>query len=281
MQWMGRRESSNAEQGSSSGGGRMALGGGVLGIIGFVIYMFTGVNPTEMFQGGNNGQSQGTQENTKLTQSQNDEQKFARVVLADTEDTWNQLFSDMGRTYKEPTIHFFEQGVETSGCGFAGSATGPFYCPGDEKVFLDLSFFTELEQRFGAAGDFARAYVIAHEVGHHVQKLLGVSDKMDQARQQLSEEEYNKLSVKLELQADFYAGVWAYYENKRGLLEAGDIDEALNAANAIGDDRLTKGQVSPDSFTHGTSAQRVYWFKKGFETGDVKQGETFNSPDLN
>lgn len=281
MQWMGRRESSNAEQGSSGGGGRMALGGGVLGIIGFVIYMFTGVNPTEMLQGGNNGQSQGTQENTKLTQSQNDEQKFARVVLADTEDTWNQLFSDMGRTYKEPTIHFFQEGVETSGCGFAGSATGPFYCPGDEKVFLDLSFFTELEQRFGAAGDFARAYVIAHEVGHHVQKLLGVSDKMDQARQQLSEEEYNKLSVKLELQADFYAGVWAYYENKRGLLEAGDIDEALNAANAIGDDRLTKGQVSPDSFTHGTSAQRVYWFKKGFETGDVKQGDTFNSPDLN
>jgi len=259
----------------------MAVGGGILGIIGFVIYMFTGVNPTEMLQGNSGTQSRGTQQNTKLTQSQNDEQKFARVVLADTEDTWNQLFKDMGRTYKEPTIHFFEEGVETSGCGFAGSATGPFYCPGDEKVFLDLSFFTELEQRFGAAGDFARAYVIAHEVGHHVQKLMGVSDKMDQARQQLSEEEYNKLSVKLELQADFYAGVWAYYENKRGLLEAGDIDEALNAANAIGDDRLTKGQVSPDSFTHGTSAQRMYWFKKGFETGDVKQGDTFNSPDLN
>jgi len=202
------------------------------------------------------------------------------VVLKDTEDTWNQLFKEMGQTYKEPTIHFFEEGVNTEGCGFAGSATGPFYCPGDEKVFIDLSFFTELEQRFGAAGDFARAYVIAHEVGHHVQKLLGVSDKMEQARQQLSETEYNKLSVKLELQADFYAGVWAYYENKRGLLEAGDIDEALNAANAIGDDRLTKGQVSPDSFTHGTSAQRAYWFKKGFETGDVKQGDTFSSSDL-
>jgi predicted metalloprotease len=281
MQWMGRRESDNAEQGSSGGGGRMALGGGVLGIIGFVIYMFTGVNPTELLQGNSGSQRQGTQQNTRLTQSQNDEQKFARVVLADTEDTWHQLFSQMGRTYKEPTIHFFEEGVETGGCGFAGSATGPFYCPGDEKVFLDLSFFTELEQRFGAAGDFARAYVIAHEVGHHVQNLLGVSGKMDQARQQLSEEEYNKLSVKLELQADFYAGVWAYYQNKRGLLEAGDIDEALNAANAIGDDRLTKGQVSPDSFTHGTSAQRAYWFKKGFETGDVKQGNTFASPELN
>jgi predicted metalloprotease len=279
MQWMGRRESSNAEEGSG-GGGRMALGGGVLGIIGVIIYLFTGVNPTQMLQ--NNGDGQGQeQKNTKLTQSQSDEQKFARVVLADTEDTWNQLFRDMGQNYKEPTIHFFEESVETEGCGVAGSATGPFYCPGDQKVYLDLSFFTELEQRFGAAGDFARAYVIAHEVGHHVQKLLGVSDKMDQARQQLSEEEYNKLSVKLELQADFYAGVWAHYEQQRGLLETGDIDEALNAANAIGDDRLTQGRVSPDSFTHGTSAQRMYWFKKGFETGDVKQGNTFTSPDLN
>jgi predicted metalloprotease len=282
MQWMGRRESSNAEEGSSGGGGRMALGGGIVGIIGFVIYMFTGVNPTEMLQGQTGGSGQGTEQvNTKLTQSQNDEQKFARVVLADTEDTWNELFRNMGQTYKEPTIHFFEEGVETSGCGFAGSATGPFYCPGDQKVFLDLSFFTELEQRFGAAGDFARAYVIAHEVGHHVQNLLGVSDKMDRARQQLSEEEYNKLSVKLELQADFYAGVWAYYQNKKGLLDAGDIDEALNAANAIGDDRLTQGRVSPDSFTHGTSQQRMSWFKKGFETGDVRQGNTFESGDLN
>lgn len=280
MRWLGREGSSNGEEGSSSGGRGMALGGGVLGIIGVIIYMFTGVNPTQMLQG-NSGDGQGSeQQNTKLAEGKNDEQKFALVVLKDTEDTWNQLFRDMGQTYKEPTIHFFEEGVNTEGCGFAGSATGPFYCPGDEKVFIDLSFFTELEQRFGAAGDFARAYVIAHEVGHHVQKLLGVSDKMDQARQQLSETEYNKLSVKLELQADFYAGVWAYYENKRGLLEAGDIDEALNAANAIGDDRLTKGQVSPDSFTHGTSAQRAYWFKKGFETGDVKQGNTFASADL-
>ncbi len=280
MQWMGRRESDNAEEGSSSGGGRVALGGGVVGIIGLVIYFFTGVNPAQLLQNGN-GDSQGQeQKNTKLTTSKNDEQKFARVVLADTEDTWNQLFKDMGRSYKEPTIHFFEESVETSGCGFAGSATGPFYCPGDQKVYLDLSFFQELEQKFGASGDFARAYVIAHEVGHHVQKLLGVSDKMDQARQQLSETEYNKLSVKLELQADFYAGVWAHYEKQRGLLDPGDIDEALNAANAIGDDRLTQGRVSPDSFTHGTSAQRMYWFKKGFETGDVRQGNTFAAQDL-
>jgi len=284
MQWMGRRESSNAEEGSSSGGGKMALGGGIVGIIGFVIYMFTGVNPTEMLQG-NSGQDQGQEQTTtQLTEGRTPEQKFAMVILGDTEDTWKKLFNDMGQTYQEPTIHFFEGGVNTDGCGFAGSATGPFYCPGDEKVFIDLSFFNELEQRFGASGDFARAYVIAHEVGHHVQKLLGVSDKMDRARQQLSEEEYNKLSVKLELQADFYAGVWAYYENKRGLLDPGDIDEALNAANAIGDDRLQKeaqGRVTPDSFTHGTSAQRMYWFKKGYETGDVKQGNTFVSNDLN
>ncbi len=281
MQWMGRRESDNAEEGSSSGGGgRMALGGGVVGIIGLVIYLFTGVNPAQMLQG-NSGDSQGQeQKNTKLTTSRNDEQKFARVVLADTEDTWNQLFKEMGRSYKEPTIHFFEEGVETSGCGFAGSATGPFYCPADQKVYLDLSFFQELEQRFGASGDFSRAYVIAHEVGHHVQKLMGVSDKMDQARQQLDETQYNKLSVKLELQADFYAGVWAHYQKQRGLLDPGDIDEALNAASAIGDDRLTQGRVSPDSFTHGTSAQRMYWFKKGYETGDVRQGNTFAAQDL-
>jgi hypothetical protein len=277
MQWMGRRESSNAEEGS--GGGRMALGGGVLGIIGVIIYMFTGVNPTQFLQNSGDGQGQ-EQQNKKLTEGRTPEQKFALVVLADTEDTWNKLFSDMGQTYKEPTIHFFEESVSTH-CGEAGSATGPFYCPGDEKVYIDLSFFKELEQRFGAAGDFARAYVIAHEVGHHVQNLLGVTNKMDQARQQLSEEEYNKLSVKLELQADFYAGVWAYYQKQRGFLETGDIDEALNAANAIGDDRLTQGRVSPDSFTHGTSAQRAYWFKKGYETGDVRQGNTFASPDLN
>uniref|UniRef100_UPI00406C47C4 KPN_02809 family neutral zinc metallopeptidase n=1 Tax=Mucilaginibacter sp. CSA2-8R TaxID=3141542 RepID=UPI00406C47C4 len=281
MQWMGRRESGNAEEGSSSGGGgRVALGGGVVGIIGLVIYFFTGVNPAQLLQNGNSDSQGQEQTNTKLTTSKNDEQKFARVVLADTEDTWNKLFKDMGQSYKEPTIHFFEEGVETSGCGFAGSATGPFYCPGDQKVYLDLAFFQELEQKFGASGDFARAYVIAHEVGHHVQKLLGVSDKMDQARQQLSETEYNKLSVKLELQADFYAGVWAYYEKQRGLLDPGDIDEALNAASAIGDDRLTQGRVSPDSFTHGTSKQRMYWFKKGFDTGDVRQGNTFAAQDL-
>ncbi len=281
MQWMGRRESSNAESGSSSGGGRIAAGGGILGILGVIIYLFTGVNPSQILGGGDGNPSGGDQKNEKLATGRTQEEKFSMVVLADTEEIWHKLFRDMGASYKEPTIHFFEEAVETSGCGFAGSATGPFYCPGDQKVYIDLSFFRELEQKLGAGGDFARAYVIAHEVGHHVQKLMGVSDKMDQARQQMSEEEYNKLSVKLELQADFYAGVFAHYEQQKGVLDAGDIDEALNAANAIGDDRLTKGQVSPDSFTHGTSEQRMYWFKKGYETGDPKQGNTFTSASLN
>ncbi len=189
----------------------------------------------------------------------------------------------MGKTYEQPKLHFFIDAVNTA-CGQAGAETGPFYCPGDQKVYLDLSFFDALSNKFGAAGDFAQAYVIAHEVGHHVQDLLGVSAKMDQARQQLSQEEYNKLSVKLELQADFYAGVWAYYEkNQKNVLDPGDIEEALNAAHQIGDDRLQKeyqGEVHPDSFTHGTSAQRMYWFKKGFETGDVSQANTFAAGDL-
>ncbi|MGZ8536979.1 MAG: KPN_02809 family neutral zinc metallopeptidase, partial [Flavisolibacter sp.] len=174
-------------------------------------------------------------------------------------------------------------GYTTSACGQASSATGPFYCPADQDIHIDLSFYDDLQRRFGAPGDFAMAYVIAHEVGHHVQKLTGVSDKMQGLRQQLSEEEYNKYSVKVELQADFYAGVWAHYIKGKGLLEAGDVEEAMNAANAIGDDRLQKqsqGHVVPESFTHGTSAQRMYWFKKGYETGDVRQGDTFSAREL-
>ncbi|MEO6150476.1 MAG: neutral zinc metallopeptidase [Mucilaginibacter sp.] len=277
MKWLGRRESSNTETGSSGGRG-IAMGGGVIGIIAAAIYFFTGIDPSQLL----NQVQQPGQEQTSTqpgSDADNPQQKFARVVLADTEDIWNQLFTEMGQTYEEPVLHFFEGGVTTQGCGFAESATGPFYCPGDRKLYLDLTFFEELENRFGAAGDFARAYVIAHEVGHHVQQLLGTSAKMEEARGRLSETEYNKLSVKLELQADFYAGVFAHYEQStKGVLEPGDIDEALNAANQIGDDRLqqeTQGRVEPDSFTHGTSAQRQYWFKKGYETGDVKQGDTF------
>ncbi|RCH55580.1 metalloprotease [Mucilaginibacter hurinus] len=276
MKWLGRRESSNTEQ--SSGGRGIAMGGGLVGIIAAAIYFFTGIDPSQLL---NQVQQPQEQTNTQPGSDPNDPQKkFARVVLADTEDIWNKIFSEMGSTYEEPTLHFFEGSVNTQGCGFAQSATGPFYCPGDRKLYLDLTFFEELENRFGAAGDFARAYVIAHEVGHHVQQLMGTMDKLQRARGNMSETEYNKLSVKLELQADFYAGVFAHYEqNTKGVLEPGDIEEALNAANQIGDDRLQQqgqGHVEPDSFTHGTSAQRQYWFKRGYETGDLRQGDTFS-----
>jgi predicted metalloprotease len=280
MQWFGRRESDNFEKGSSGGGRGMAVGGGVLGLIAAAIYFFTGVDPSQVL---NQVQGGGQQANTESTAPDSKQEKFARVVLADTEDIWTKLFSDMGKTYEPTVLHSFTEGVST-GCGEAQSASGPFYCPSDQKVYIDVSFFDELTNKFGAAGDFAQAYVIAHEVGHHVQDLLGVTAKMEQARQQLSETEYNKLSVKLELQADFYAGVWAHYEkNMKNVLDEGDIDEALNAANQIGDDRLQQeyqGRVTPDSFTHGTSEQRKYWFRKGFETGDVSQGNTFADTDL-
>ncbi|PAW92890.1 metalloprotease [Mucilaginibacter sp. MD40] len=281
MQWFGRRESSNTEDGSAIGGRGIALGGGVIGIIAAAIYYFTGIDPSAVLNGFQQGGGQ--QGNNTEVVADTKEKKFAKVVFADTEDVWNKLFSDMGRTYEKPILHFYQEAVNTA-CGTAGAEVGPFYCPGDQRVYLDLSFFKELSDKFGAAGDFAQAYVIAHEVGHHVQYLLGVSQKMDQARQQLSKEEYNKLSVKLELQADFYAGVWAYYQkNMKNVLDPGDIEEALNAARQIGDDRLQKefqGEVHPDSFTHGTSAQRMYWFKKGYETGDPKQGNTFAAADL-
>jgi predicted metalloprotease len=188
----------------------------------------------------------------------------------------------MGNRYTEPRIVMFSGSTQTA-CGFGQAAMGPFYCPGDQQVYIDLSFYDELQQRFQAGGDFAMAYVVAHEVGHHIQKLLGYSDKMARLRQQVSEQEYNKYSVKLELQADFLAGMWAHYVQGKGLLESGDIEEALTAANAIGDDKLQQeglGYVVPESFTHGTSAQRMYWFKKGFETGDINQGDTFKATDL-
>lgn len=279
MQWFGGRESNNVEEGSSSGGGRgLALGGGVVGIIGFLIYMFTGVNISQL-GGGNMGADQ--QVNSRVSANESMQQKFSRVIFASTEDVWDSLFTANNQTYIKPTLHFFSGGVD-AGCGFASSATGPFYCPEDQKVYLDLSFFDELREKFQSPGESAEAYVIAHEVGHHVQNLFGVSAKMEQARSRLSETDYNKLSVKLELQADFYAGVWAHYVargiSKGVMIKRADIDSALVAAHAIGDDRLQQqyqGHVSPDSFTHGTSAQRAYWFKKGYDTGDIRQGNTF------
>jgi predicted metalloprotease len=286
MQWFGRRESDNVEddRGGGGGGGRFALGGGIVSIIALAIYYFTGVDTSQLLnQVTTNSQPQTEQHANDPNAPEDKQKQFVRVVLADTEDIWTKIFSDMGKTYEKPRLVLFTDAIR-SGCGNASSATGPFYCPADAKVYIDLSFYDELQNRFGAAGDFAQAYVIAHEVGHHIQNLLGTSAKMDEARNRLSETAYNKLSVKLELQADFYAGVWAHYEqNLKNVLDPGDIEEALTAANAIGDDRLQKqatGHVEPDSFTHGTSAQRMYWFKKGYETGDIRQGDTFGSGDL-
>jgi uncharacterized protein len=281
MRWMGGRESSNVDdrRGFSTGGG-VAVGGGIIGVVYLLIKLFLGGGdasvPTQL-------PGQGVEMTAEEKAADDQRAKFVKVVLAYTEDVWDSLFAVQGKQYEKPTLVLFRNSVE-SACGFASSASGPFYCPRDREVYIDLSFYQELESRFQAPGDFAEAYVIAHEVGHHIQKLLGISDKMENLRQQLSEGEYNKYSVMMELQADFFAGVWAHHaQQMKNILEKGDIDEALNAANAIGDDRLQKqaqGYIVPESFTHGTSKQRVYWFKKGFDTGDMSQGDTFHDPEL-
>jgi uncharacterized protein len=273
MRWMGRQGSGNVSDRRGMGGGGLAIGGGIGGIIVLVLSLLLGNNPLENI----NVDSTGGQGVTSEAEDQ--KAQFVSVVLKDTEDVWHKLFNEeFNAEYQEPTLVLFT-GSDQSGCGFASAATGPFYCPLDNSVFIDLSFYDQLSSRFGASGDFAMAYVVAHEVGHHVQRLLGTSTKVHQARQQMSEAQGNRLSVALELQADFYAGVWAHHAQKmNNILEPGDIEEALGAANAIGDDRLQKqsqGYVVPDAFTHGTSEQRMYWFKKGFDTGDVKQGNTF------
>lgn len=279
MQWQGRRQSSNVEDRRGLSGGGLAVGGGVIGVI-FILakFLLGGGDLNDLQQLVPPQQQQEMTQEEKAAQDQ--EAAFVKVVLADTEDVWSKLFSDMGRTYTDPTLVLFS-GATTSGCGNASSQTGPFYCPADGNLYIDLSFAEQLKNQFGATGDFAMAYVVAHEVGHHVQDLLGVTQKMERLRQQVSETEYNKYSVRLELQADFYAGVWAHYDDKmKNVIDPQDIQEALNAANAIGDDRLQQeyqGTVTPDSFTHGTSEQRMYWFKKGYETGDLNQGNTFAS----
>lgn len=278
MLWQGRRESSNVEDRRGFSGGGIIAGGGILGVIALLVNFLLGGNGDTELPLPNQGQPVPAGERA----AQEQEVHFVKTVLAETEDVWHQLMQQYGTTYTEPTLVLFT-GSTQSACGFASSATGPFYCPGDQDVYIDLAFYDELKNRFGAPGDFAMAYVIAHEVGHHVQNLLGISDKIDRLRSQLSEEEFNEYSVRLELQADFFAGVWAHYEQGKGVLERGDVEEALNAANAIGDDRLQKeahGYVVPESFTHGTSAQRMYWFKKGYETGDINQGNTFEAGDL-
>lgn len=284
MLWKGRRESTNVEdrRGMSAGKG-IAVGGGLIGVIVLLLNMFLGGgDPSVLPQAGT---TESTREMTPGEKAKDDERaQFVKVVLADTEDVWHKLLDRQGRNYQEPTLVLFRESVQ-SACGMAGSATGPFYCPGDQKLYIDLSFYEQMQNDLNAPGDFAMAYVVAHEVGHHIQYLNGTSDKMNQLRHRLSEEEYNKYSVKLELQADFLAGVWAHHAQRmKKILEPNDIEEALNAANAIGDDRLQKqarGFAVPESFTHGTSQQRMYWFKKGFETGDISQGNTFNDPSLN
>lgn len=279
MQWQGRRQSSNVDDRRGMSGGKLAIGGGVIGVI-FILakFLLGDGDISDLSQLVQQPQQQQTEMTAEQTAADEKEASFVKVVLADTEDVWSKLFTEMGRTYTDPTLVLF-RGATSTGCGNASASTGPFYCPADHNLYIDLSFAQDLKSQFGATGDFAMAYVVAHEVGHHVQYLLGMTQKMEQLRHQVSETEYNKYSVRLELQADFYAGVWAHYDQKmKNVIDQGDIEEALNAANAIGDDRLQQqyqGTVTPDSFTHGTSAQRMYWFKKGFETGDLKQGNTF------
>ena len=282
MLWQGQRESENVEDARGSGGGRLVMGGGIGTVILVVLYLVLGGDPQALFNAQQQTQvSQPAQVNTQAPRD--DASKFVAVVLADTEDAWNDVFRQMGRKYEEPRLVLFTDLIQ-SGCGFARGATGPFYCPQDRQVYIDLGFFRQLQERLGAGGDFAEAYVIAHEVGHHVQKLLGITDRVDAARRRASEAESNRLSVRLELQADFLAGVWARYADRvKHVVEAGDIEEAIRAANAVGDDRLqsrSRGYVVPDSFTHGTSEQRVRWFRRGYETGDLSQGDTFNAREL-
>jgi predicted metalloprotease len=281
MRWSGRRESENIEDRRGIRVGK-AGGIGIGTIVLALIAVYFGQDPSVVLQ---NVQSPPTQEQVPYQESQAEEQlrHFVGVVLADTEQTWGDIFAANGRTYEQPKLVLFSGAVE-SACGFAEAAVGPFYCPGDHQVYLDLSFYQDLHERFGAPGDFAQAYVVAHEIGHHVQTLLGISERNMAARQRAGEAEANALSVRQELQADCFAGIWAHNaDQSRQLLEAGDVEEGLNAASAIGDDRLQKqarGYVSPESFTHGSSEQRVRWFKRGLDSGSMQQCDTFATRDL-
>ena len=280
MLWKGRRESSNVED-RRGRAPKVMIGGGIGTIILALAIYFLGGDPTQIL---NNSQLDDSQTTSSYqgTAEENELAQFVSVVLAETEDVWTDLFRKEGVDYTYPKLVLYSGSVQ-SACGFAGAATGPFYCPGDYKLYIDLSFFDELQKRFKAPGDFAMAYVVAHEVGHHVQTLLGTMDKVMSLRSRLSEKEFNKYLIRLELQADYFAGVWAHYVKRMNLLEEGDIDEALNAASAVGDDRIqnnTQGYVVPDSFTHGTSEQRKQWFYKGFRSGDLRGGDTFNAEKL-
>lgn len=277
MRWRGERESDNVEdRRGMSGGGKVAVGGGLGAIIIVVIGLLTGKDFSSLLSTApETTNTTQTSDGPRAPRPDDSTAQFVKVVLASTEDVWNKIYTDNGQQYAAPRLVMFDEAIQ-SACGNASSAMGPFYCPGDHKVYIDLSFCNELRDRFNAPGNFAVAYVVAHEVGHHLQSLMGISEQVQQQRARLSEADYNKLSVKLELQADFLAGVWAYHANRmRNILEPGDLESALTAANAIGDDKLQKeaqGYIVPDAFTHGTSQQRMYWFKKGYTTGDLNQG---------
>ena len=281
MKWKGRAKSSNVEDRRGRGVGGAAIGGlGGFGIIIMIIYALLGGNPGDIMQSIDPGQTQNVP--YEATQEEEELAEFVSVVLADTEVVWNDIFADLGKEYDEPKLVLFTGNVQ-SACGVAGASTGPFYCPGDKNVYIDLSFYNELKTQFKAPGDFAMAYVIAHEVGHHIQNELGIIAQMDEIRGKVSKEEYNKYNVRLELQADYLAGVWANHVQGQNLLEEGDLEEALTAASAVGDDRIqmqSQGYVVPDSFTHGTSEQRKRWFYKGYEAGDLSQWDTFSANEL-
>lgn len=282
MRWRGERQSTNIEDRRGVSVGRVAAGGGLGTLLLMVLALVFGVDPRQFLD--QSPTSPPAQVQTSRPQNAEEEElkQFVAVVLAKSEDVWTDVFRQSGRQYREPTLVLFTDQVR-SACGIAGAAVGPFYCPGDEKVYIDLAFYEQLRREFQAPGDFAQAYVVAHEVGHHVQKLLGISDRVEAMQGRVSEVQANQLSVRLELQADYFAGVFARHVQNQGLLEAGDIEEALRAATAVGDDQIqrrTAGYVVPDSFTHGTSEQRLRWFKKGYETGDMRAGDTFNARDL-
>lgn len=288
MRWQGRQKSSNVEdrrRGGSSTTRRVGGGLGLGTIIVVIIALLMGKNPSELLQMVSGGQSAPVQQSAGTGNAAEDElADFVKVVLKDTEDVWYELFPRyFGREYQAPTLVLYTQ-MDRSACGMANAATGPFYCPADQKVYIDLSFYQELKNRFRAPGDFAMAYIVAHEVAHHVQNLLGLTRQVSSLRGQVSESRYNDASKRLELQADFFAGVWAHHTQRtKNVLEEGDLEEALGAANAVGDDRIqmeARGYVVPDSFTHGTSEQRMRWFSKGFQTGDPNQGDTFSANPL-
>lgn len=286
MKWQGGRKGGNIEDRRGMSGGTKLAFGGIGGVIVLLIGLFMGGDPGQLLQqmqgaGGlttEQGEYQSTPEEDRLME-------FSEIVLTSTDEVWTHLFKQAGQNYQKPTLLVYTNAHETGGCGVGQSAFGPFYCPADQKVYLDLSFNRELNTKFGAMGEFALAYVIAHEVGHHIQNLTGVLGQTNAMRSKMREREYNKISVMTELQADFYAGVWAHYVNKLTSIELtyDDIVEGMQAAAAVGDDHIqerTQGYANPESFTHGSSQQRMYWFKKGYESGDLNAGNTFNDPSL-